>query len=172
MLKIIKKIFKTGSIAETLATPAKLPAGAVEMLGQTCQKLIVAKFGGSLAIRHVDAGSCNACELGIHALNNVFYQIEQYGIHFVASPRHADVLLVTGVVARNMEAALRIAYEMMPAPKLVVAVGDCATTGGEFDVSYASVGKVANVIPVDVMVHGCPPTPLAILQGILAILQK
>jgi Ni,Fe-hydrogenase III small subunit len=124
-------------------------------------------LGRALAIRQVDAGSCNGCELEIHALNNPYYNLEGLGIRFVASPRHADMLLVTGPVAKNMEHALRIAYEATPDPKLVVAVGDCGCTGGVFGESYASCGKVANVIPVDVAVPGCPPTPIAILQGIL-----
>jgi Ni,Fe-hydrogenase III small subunit len=122
---------------------------------------------GSLAVRHVDAGSCNGCELEIHALNNPYYNLEGLGIKFVASPRHADLLLVTGPVSRNMEEALRRTYEAMPEPKLVVAVGDCGCTGGIFGESYATRGRVANVIPVDVAVPGCPPEPAAMMQGIL-----
>ena len=125
-------------------------------------------MGRALAIRHVDAGSCNGCELEIHALNNPYYNIEGLGIHFVASPRHADLLLVTGPVSRHMETALKRTYDATPEPKLVVAVGDCGCTGGVFGESYASCGRVSNVIPVDVAVPGCPPTPLALLQGILA----
>ena len=115
--------------------------------------------GRSLAIRHVDAGSCNGCELEIHALNNPYYNIEGAGIRFVASPRHADLLLVTGPVARNMQIAVRRAWDATPDPKLVVAIGDCACTGGVFGESYASCGRVANVIPVDVVVPGCPCAP-------------
>jgi Ni,Fe-hydrogenase III small subunit len=115
----------------------------------------------------VDAGSCNGCELEIHATNNPYYNLEGQGIKFVASPRHADLLLVTGPVSRNMEEALRRTYEAMPEPKLVVAIGDCGCDGGVFGETYASRGRVANVIPVDVAVPGCPPEPAAIIQGIL-----
>jgi Ni,Fe-hydrogenase III small subunit len=120
-----------------------------------------------LCSRHVDAGSCNGCELEIHALNNPIYNIEGLGIKFVASPRHADLLLVTGPVATNMRAALLRTYEAMPDPKIVVAVGDCGCTGGIFGESYASCGRVSNVLAVNVAVPGCPPSPLRILQGIL-----
>jgi Ni,Fe-hydrogenase III small subunit len=129
---------------------------------------ILAILGRALCIRQVDAGSCNACELEIHALGNPYYNIEGLGIKFVASPRHADMLLVTGPVTKNMEAALRQAYEATPDPKLVVAIGECARNGGIFGESYASRGGVANVIPVDVTVPGCPPPPLDILRGILS----
>src|SRR5690606_7470982 len=123
-------------------------------------------------IRQVDAGSCNACELEIHALNNPYYGIERFGIHFVASPRHADILLVTGPVSRHMQAALLRAYQATPDPKLVIAMGDCAADGSEFGVSYASCGAVSNVIPVDVVIRGCPPTPVDLLRGILAVLEQ
>ena len=126
-----------------------------------------ARLGRTLSIREVDAGSCNGCELEIHALNNPYYNLEGLGIRFAASPRHADMLLVTGPVSKNMEHALRIAYEAMPEPKLVVAVGDCGCTGGVFGESYATCGRVSNVIPVDVAVPGCPPRPIEILRGIL-----
>jgi Ni,Fe-hydrogenase III small subunit len=116
----------------------------------------------------VDAGSCNGCELEIHMLNNPYYNLEGLGIKFVASPRHADMLLVTGPVSRNMETALQRTFVAVPDPKLVVAVGDCGCNGGVFGESYASCGRVANVIPVDVAVPGCPPTPTALMQGILA----
>lgn len=125
------------------------------------------RLGRSLSIRAVDAGSCNGCELEIHALNNAFYNLEGLGIRFVASPRHADLLLVTGPVARNMELALKRTYDATPDPKLVVAIGDCGCTGGIFGSSYASLGSVANVIPVNVAVPGCPPHPNRILAGIL-----
>ena len=125
-------------------------------------------LGRALCIREVDAGSCNGCELEISALNNPYYNIEGLGIKFVASPRHADMLLVTGPVTKNMEAALKLAYDAMPDPKLVVAIGECACTGGIFGESYASCGKVSNVIPVDVSVPGCPPPPVDILRGILS----
>jgi Ni,Fe-hydrogenase III small subunit len=131
------------------------------------QEQIVAILGRALAIRQVDAGSCNGCELEIHALSNAIYNIEGLGIKFVASPRHADLLLVTGPVARNMEVALLRTYEATPDPKLVVAIGDCGCSGGIFGENYASAGAVSNVIPVDVAVPGCPPTPERILAGIL-----
>lgn len=128
---------------------------------------LLAILGRALCIRQVDAGSCNACELEIQALANPYYNIEGLGIKFVASPRHADMLLVTGPVTKNMEDALRQAYDSTPDPKLVVACGECAGSGGLFGESYASCGRVANVIPVDIVVPGCPPPPLEILRGIL-----
>jgi Ni,Fe-hydrogenase III small subunit len=136
------------------------------------QARILAVLGRALCIRAVDGGSCNGCELEIHALNNPFYNIEGLGIRFVASPRHADLLLVTGPVSRHMEVALRRTYESTPDPKLVVAVGDCGCTGGIFGESYASCGRVANVIPVDVAVPGCPPSPARILSAILAAIER
>jgi len=126
----------------------------------------------SLAIRHVDAGSCNGCELEIHALDNPYYNLEGLGIRFVASPRHADLLLVTGPVSRNMELALGRTYEATPAPKLVVAVGDCGRDGGIFGTSYATCGGVASVVPVDIVVPGCPPAPIEILRGILTAVRR
>lgn len=167
MFRIFNRIRHTGRLTESLPAQER----AVVELGSTCQKAIAARFGGSLAIRMVDAGSCNACELEMHAVNNSFYDIERFGIHFVASPRHADLLLVTGVVSRNMQAALKRTYDATPSPKLVVAMGDCAACGGEFGESYASCGAVANVIPVDAVIPGCPPTPLQLLQGLLELLQ-
>ena len=146
--------------------PAPDEAALAELaanLGRVARK----KLGRSLAIREIDAGSCNACELEIHALNNAFYNIEGLGVRFVASPRHADLLLVTGPVSRHMELALKRTYDATPDPKLVVAVGDCGSTGGIFGCSYASAGAVANVIPVNVAVPGCPPSPNRILAGIL-----
>jgi Ni,Fe-hydrogenase III small subunit len=131
------------------------------------QGQILATLGRALCIRQVDAGSCNGCELEIHALNNAFYNVEGLGIRFVASPRHADLLLVTGPVSRHMELALKRTYDATPDPKLVVAVGDCGASGGVFGCSYASAGAVANVIPVDIVVPGCPPSPNRILAGIL-----
>ena len=134
---------------------------------------ILAILGRALTIREVDAGSCNGCELEINALNNPYYNIEGLGIKFVASPRHADMLLVTGPVSRHMAVALQRTWQATPAPKLVVAVGDCGCTGGIFGESYASCGKVSNVLPVDVTVPGCPPPPLDLLRGILtAICQR
>jgi NADH-quinone oxidoreductase B subunit len=130
------------------------------------------RLGRSLSIREVDAGSCNGCELEIHALNNAFYDVERFGLRFVASPRHADVLMVTGPVTRNMSEALKRTYDAAPAPKWVVAVGDCARDGGCFAGSYAVVGGVSEVIPVDLHIPGCPPTPTAMLQGLLALLER
>jgi len=136
------------------------------------QREVLEILGHALAIRQVDAGSCNGCELEIHALNNPYYNIEGLGIKFVASPRHADMLLVTGPVSRNMELALRRTYDATPDPKLVVAVGNCGCTGGIFGESYASCGRVSNVIPVDLVVPGCPPAPVEILRGILTAVHR
>src|SRR3984957_3262894 len=130
------------------------------------------RLGRSLSIREVDAGSCNACELEINALTNSFYDLERFGLHFVASPRHADVLLVTGPVTKNMHEALLRTYQATPAPKWVIAVGDCAVDGGLFADSYACVGGVEAVIPVDLRIRGCPPTPTQLLQGLLALLDR
>ena len=163
MIPILLKVLKT----DTPAEDAPATRDEWRSRASALQADILAKLGRALVIRHVDAGSCNGCELEIHALNNPYYNIEGLGIRFAASPRHADMLLVTGPVSRNMEQALRIAYEAMPDPKLVVAVGDCGADGGIFGQSYATVGGVARVIPVDVTVPGCPPPPAAILQGIL-----
>ncbi len=164
MIPILRQILRTGIVSE----PA--PA-ADETLRTTAQQLSDAmrqRLGRALVIRHVDAGSCNGCELEIHALGNPYYNLEALGIKFSASPRHADLLLVTGPVAKNMETAVKRAYDATPEPRLVVAVGDCGCTGGIFGESYASCGRVSNVIPVDVCVPGCPPTPLQLIQGILA----
>jgi Ni,Fe-hydrogenase III small subunit len=168
MIPILLKILKTGIVSE----PAPLPDEALRAGASRIQADILARLGRALAIRQVDAGSCNGCELEIHALNNPYYNIEGQGIKFVASPRHADMLLVTGPVSKHMERALKIAYEATPEPKLVVAVGDCGCTGGVFGESYASCGRVSNVIPVDVQIPGCPPTPIALLQGILAAVAR
>ena len=130
------------------------------------------RLGRSLSIREVDAGSCNGCELEIHALSNAYYDAERFGLRFVASPRHADVLLVTGPVTKNMREALERTYQAMPGPKWVVAVGDCAKDGGCFAGSYAVVGGVAEVVPVDLHIPGCPPTPTAMLRGLLALLER
>jgi Ni,Fe-hydrogenase III small subunit len=174
MWHMLKQIVRGGIPSE--------PAPAVNLDWQTddgrsqdamqdaIQNDILRILGRALCIRHIDAGSCNGCELEIHALSNPYYNIEGLGIKFVASPRHADMLLVTGPVSKNMEAAVKLAYEATPDPKLVVAVGECACTGGVFGQSYASCGKVANVIPVDVVVMGCPPAPGEILRGILTAL--
>ena len=163
MYKTIRQIFRTGLISETPPNPDP----SLRVTAQRLQDAVLKRFAGSLAIRHVDAGSCNGCELEINALGNPYYNLEGLGIHFVASPRHADMLLVTGPVSRNMEIALRRTYDATPEPKLVVAIGDCGCTGGIYGESYATCGRVSNVIPVDVAVPGCPPTPFAIMQGIL-----
>ncbi len=163
MLYILRQIAKTG--IRTEAAPA--PDDAMVIVARLQQK-ILRTLGRALTIRQVDAGSCNGCELEIHALGNPYYNIEGLGIRFVASPRHADMLLVTGPVSKHMAIALKRTYDATPEPKLVVAVGDCGCTGGIFGESYASLGRVANVIPVDVEIAGCPPTPTALLQGILA----
>ena len=167
-MKIFRKILRTGLITE----PVAQPDAEVERLGQEISALVRRRYRGSLAVRQVDAGSCNGCELEIHALNNPYYDLERFGIHFVASPRHADMLLVTGPVTRNMETALKMTLDAVAEPRLVVAVGDCAACGGEFGVSYASLGAVNNVIPVDAVIRGCPPTPLSLLQGLLAVLGR
>lgn len=163
MNRILVRIAKGGIATET----APAPDPGLRVAAQRLDHAILQRLGRALAIRHVDAGSCNACELEIHAANNPYYNLEGLGIKFVASPRHADLLLVTGPVSRNMEEALRRSYDAMPEPKLVVAVGDCGCSGGVFGESYASRGRVANVLPVDVAVPGCPPAPQAIMQAIL-----
>ena len=163
MYQLLRQIAKTGIVSEP-------PPHSDEELRQIEQRLgagILKHFGHALTIRHVDAGSCNGCELEIHTMNGPYYNLERLGIRLVASPRHADMLIVTGPVSRNMELALKRTYEATPDPKLVVAIGDCGCSGGIFGESYASCGRVAIVIPVDVAVPGCPPTPAAIMQGIL-----
>jgi Ni,Fe-hydrogenase III small subunit len=141
-------------------------------LAAAMKDVATTRLGRSLAIRHVDAGSCNACELEIHALSNAFYDIERFGFRFVASPRHADVLLATGPVTHNMREALRRTYDAMPAPKWVVAAGACALDGGLYAESYACVGGVAAVVPVDLHIPGCPPSPTMLLKGLLALMMK
>jgi Ni,Fe-hydrogenase III small subunit len=167
MLKTLRQIASIGIISEPPP-----PADETLRVRDTLQESIREILGRALCIRHVDAGSCNGCELEIHALNNPLYNLEGLGIRFVASPRHADLLLVTGPVSKHMEVALLRTYEATPDPKLVVALGDCGCTGGIFGENYASRGRVSNVIPVDVEVPGCPPSPTRILQGILAALVR
>jgi Ni,Fe-hydrogenase III small subunit len=169
MLRILAKIQKIGIVTEPLPS---LEEPALQEVGAQLEQRIGELFGGSLAIREVDAGSCNGCELEIQAINNPYYGIERFGVHFVASPRHADMLLVTGPVSRHMEAALRRTYDATPQPRLVIAVGECGANGGEFGVSYASCGAVSTVIPVDAVIRGCPPTPLALVRGILETIGK
>lgn len=156
--------------ARTEKAPAPDDAGLAELAAHV-EAASRARLGRSLSIRMVDAGSCNGCELEINALANPYYDLERFGLKFVASPRHADVLLVTGPVTHNMAEALQRAWRAMPEPKWVVAAGDCACTGGVFAGSYACVGPIANAIPVDIHIKGCPPTPLDLLRGLLAVLQ-
>ena len=168
MYQLLKQIVVTG--IKTEAPPQ--PDEALRVTSDRLREDVLRDFDGALTIRHVDAGSCNGCELEINSLNNPYYNLEGLGIKFVASPRHADMLLVTGPVSRHMEVALKRTYEATPDPKLVVAIGDCGCSGGIFGESYASCGRVANVIPVDVAVPGCPPTPAAIMQGILTAISR
>ncbi|MFN3335303.1 MAG: NADH-quinone oxidoreductase subunit B family protein [Caldilinea sp.] len=165
---LFRKIFKTGIVTETLEPTDDEVFELIKQVDARAQKL----FGRALAIREVDAGSCNGCEIEITGLTSPVYDSERFGVHFVASPRHADMLLVTGPVTRNMEIPLRKTYEATPDPKLVVAVGDCAQSCGVFRGSYAVAGSVDQIIPVDVFVPGCPPEPAAILRGILAALDR
>ena len=168
MIPIVLKIVRTGIVSE----PSPQAREEWRERSSAIQEDVLRLLGRALVIRQVDAGSCNGCELEIHALNNPYYNLEGLGIRFAASPRHADMLLVTGPVSRNMEHALRIAYDAMPDPKLVVAVGDCGRDGGIFGETYATCGGVSKVIPVDVVVAGCPPTPVALLEGILAAITQ
>jgi Ni,Fe-hydrogenase III small subunit len=168
MPTLFQKIFKTGIVTESFAPGDDEVYDIVRTIDAQARRL----FGRALAIREVDAGSCNGCEIEISGLTSPIYDAERFGIHFVASPRHADLLLVTGPVTRNMEVPLRKTYEATPDPKLVVAVGDCARTCGVFAGSYAVVGSVDQIIPVHVFVPGCPPEPTAILRGILAALDR
>jgi Ni,Fe-hydrogenase III small subunit len=166
MWHMLRQIFRVGLVTEPP------PAGDPPPQETALQAEIRRVFGRALCIRHVDAGSCNGCELEIHALNNPYYNLEGLGIRFVASPRHADALFVTGPVSRHMVEALQRTYAATPEPKLVIAVGDCGACGGVFGESYASLGGVSNVLPVDVTVPGCPPSPMALLQGILTAVRR
>jgi Ni,Fe-hydrogenase III small subunit len=152
--------------------PPRPDEAALSELAQNVEQKAKARLGRSLSIRQVDAGSCNGCELEIHALSNAFYDLERFGLRFVASPRHADVLMVTGPVTRNMREALSRTYHATPDPKWVVAVGRCAADGGIFSGSYACVGGVKDVIPVDLHIAGCPPSPTDLLKGLLALLSR
>ena len=164
MLRILHQIFRTGIVTEPLPPVSETE---IEVIGHRLEEAIRKRFHRSLTIREVDAGSCNGCELEIHALNNPIYNCERFGVHFTASPRFADILLVTGPVSINMETALRRTYNATPNPKLVIAVGECGYNGGIFGESYASLGGIGKIIPVDVYIHGCPPKPADILNGIL-----
>ena len=168
MWKILRQIGRTGIRSE--APPARDEALRVE--AEQIQRELLAILGRALTIREVDPGSCNGCELEINALDNPYYNLEGLGIRFVASPRHADLLLVTGPVSRNMELALRRTYDAVPAPKLVVAVGDCGCGTGLHCAGYATCGGVASVLPVDIAVPGCPPAPIEILRGILTAVRR
>lgn len=168
----MRKLLFESLIRLPVTEPAPAPDdAALAQLGEALGRAARRHLGRSLAIREVDAGSCNGCELEIHALSNAYYDIERFGLRFVASPRHADVLLVTGPVTKNMREALERTYGATPDPKWVVAVGDCAIDGGCFAASYAVVGGVAAVIPVDLRIPGCPPAPITMLKGLLALLE-
>lgn len=170
MWALIKKLIQTGIKTENNLIQEN---DAIKTIGQALEKTIAKRFRRALAIRLVDAGSCNACELEINAINNPFYNLQRYGIHFVASPRHADLLLVTGPITKNMRDALIKTYEAMPDPKRVVAIGDCAHCGGIFKESYATEKNgIAGIVPVDVIVPGCPPTPLQIMEGIFRVISQ
>jgi Ni,Fe-hydrogenase III small subunit len=172
MISSMRKILLE-SLAGVLTEPAPAPdEEALVELANSVKRAARVKLGRSLAIRQVDAGSCNGCELEIHALNNAFYDLERFGFRFVASPRHADVLMVTGPVTKNMREALKRTYDATPSPKWVVAVGSCAADGGIFSRSYAVEGGVKEVIPVDLHIPGCPPSPVALLRGLLALLDQ
>jgi Ni,Fe-hydrogenase III small subunit len=164
----LPRVLAEGLLRPPLTEPA--PPGELAALGAEFEAAARKRLGRSLSIRQVDAGSCNGCELEIHALSNAFYDLERFGLRFVASPRHADVLLVTGPVTANMREALERTYAATPGPKWVVAAGACALDGGLFAGSYACAGGVATTLPVDVRIPGCPPTPTALLQGLLRLL--
>src|SRR6266571_3066887 len=168
MRRMLFKSLVHGPLTE--APPAPDDAALAELAGKV-DRAARLRLGRTLSIREVDAGSCNGCELEIHALNNIVYDLERFGLRFVASPRHADVLLVTGPVTTNMREALERTYQATPGPKWVVAVGDCARDGGVFSGSYACVGGVSAVLPVDLHIGGCPPSPTALLKGLLALLE-
>ncbi len=169
----MRKILLEGVFRRPLTEPRPaLEDAALNELAAALDRTARRRLGRSLSVREIDAGSCNGCELEIHALNNVFYDLERFGIRFVASPRHADVLLVTGPVTQNMRDALKRTYDATPNPKWVVALGDCALDGGFFSRSYAVAGGVSAVVPVDLHIAGCPPPPIEILKGLLALLER
>jgi Ni,Fe-hydrogenase III small subunit len=168
----MRKLLFQSLVQMSLTEPApQVDDAALAEIGAALAETARRRLGRSLSIREVDAGSCNGCELEIHALGNAYYDLERFGLRFVASPRHADVLLVTGPVTKNMRMALERTYDATPNPKWVIAVGDCARDGGCFAGSYAVVGGVSAVVPVDLHIPGCPPAPLEILRGLLALLQ-
>ena len=164
------RLLLQGIARPPLTEPVPADDAELASLAASLDKAARHRLGRSLSIREVDAGSCNGCELEIHALNNAFYDLERFGLRFVASPRHADVLFVTGPVTKNMRQALERTHAATPGPKWVVAVGDCALNGGIFAGSYAVEGGVATVLPVDLHIAGCPPTPAALLKGLLTLL--
>jgi Ni,Fe-hydrogenase III small subunit len=172
----MRRFLLEGLFRRPLTEPAPEPASEataeIEELGRAVQQALRQRLGRSLSIRQIDAGSCNGCELEIHALNNAYYDLERFGLHFVASPRHADVLLVTGPVTKNMAEALQRTVAATPDPKWIVAAGDCAKDGGCFAGSYAIAGGVGAIAPVDLHILGCPPNPLALLKGLLAVLEN
>jgi Ni,Fe-hydrogenase III small subunit len=167
-----RTLFESLTHAPLTEKPPAPDDAALAELAASVERAARRRLGRSLAIREVDAGSCNGCELEIHALNNAFYDLERFGLRFVASPRHADVLLVTGPVTRNMREALERTYRATPDPKWVVAVGNCAADGGIFAGSYGVVGGVGAVVPVDLHIGGCPPSPVKLLQGLMALLDR
>src|SRR5512147_1487312 len=168
----MNKLLLQSLVLPPVTEPAPAPdEAALAELAANVDRAARRRLGRSLAIREVDAGSCNGCELEIHALNNAFYDLERFGLRFVASPRHADVLMVTGPVTKNMREALERTYNATPNPKWVVAVGNCAADGGVFAGSYAVEGGVKDVIPVDLHIRGCPPSPVDLLKGLLALLR-
>ena len=169
MRRLLFKSFVQGPLTEPAPPPED---AALAELAQSLERASRKRLGRTLAIRQVDAGSCNGCELEIHALNNILYDLERFGLRFVASPRHADVLLVTGPVTANMREALERTYQATPDPKWVVAVGDCACGSGVFGGSSTCIGSVGAVVPVDLHIKGCPPAPMALLGGLLALLEE
>ncbi|CAN5347279.1 NADH-quinone oxidoreductase subunit B family protein [soil metagenome] len=168
----MRNLILQGIVHSPLTEPAPEIDAELAGLAKTLDAAAQRQLGRSLSIREVDAGSCNGCELEIHALNNVFYDLERFGLRFVASPRHADVLMVTGPVTKNMQEALERTYAATPSPKWVVSVGACALDGGIFAGSYAVAGGVSAVVPVDLHIPGCPPTPVQMLNGLLTLLQR
>lgn len=168
MRKLLFESLLRAPLTEAASKPESAAlAELATMLSHTARR----RLGRSLSIREIDAGSCNGCELEIHALSNAFYDIERFGLRFVASPRHADVLLVTGPVTRNMREALERTYNATPAPKWVVSVGDCGADGGCFAGSYAVVGGVSAAVPVDLHIAGCPPSPEVLLKGLIELIE-
>jgi Ni,Fe-hydrogenase III small subunit len=169
----MRRMLMKGLLGHLYTEPSPgVDAQSAAQVGAALAATVRRKLGRSLSIREIDAGSCNACELEIHALNNAFYDLERFGIRFVASPRHADVLMVTGPVTKNMAEALRRTWAATPAPKWVIAVGDCAGGCGVFAGSYACVGRVSDVVPVDLHIPGCPPNPTVLLRGLLALVEQ